>query len=281
MSIGSLLLPAIAAGVVLALVSATFLRRRDGIAADTLSASLLAHAEAEPARFDPAMLAGLPQAAQRYLLKAIGPGTPLHRVAALTMAGDFVLNGRPLDMRARQVLAPPHGFVWIARIGTGAVRFAGSDAWRAGGTSWTRFWLLRLVPLVRTGGTGDHERASVARMLVETVWTPAALLPRYGALWRELSPHAAEVRLAGFPDAEPVVLTIDDTGNPVAAQTRRWTDANLQGIHRLQPFGGRFTAFVRRQGFLVPSAVEVANMFSTAQESVFFRAEVTGVRFGP
>jgi hypothetical protein len=62
-------------------------------------------------------------------------------------------------MRAEQVLAAPHDLVWQVLMGRGAMRLEGSDGMVAD-RSWTRFWLWRLVPLVRAGGDADHLRSS-------------------------------------------------------------------------------------------------------------------------
>ena len=95
-------------------------------------ASLDAMREHAPPLHDPAMVADLPEIAQRYFAAAIAPGTPLHRVVRLEMEGTFVLNGTGMPMRARQILAPPaRGFVWDAQVGTGLMRFAGSDGYGA------------------------------------------------------------------------------------------------------------------------------------------------------
>lgn len=42
-----------------------------------------------PAAFDPAMVAGLPEQARRYLTRAIAPGTPLWQSVELSMAGHI------------------------------------------------------------------------------------------------------------------------------------------------------------------------------------------------
>ena len=69
-----------------------------------------------PARFDVAMLAGLPEPVRRYFLFSITPGTPLYTVADIEMSGQFGMgdlhNPNYLPMQARQTLALPTGFIW-------------------------------------------------------------------------------------------------------------------------------------------------------------------------
>lgn len=253
----------------------------DTRAADALWQALRATAAANPQAYDPAMVADLPPSAQRYFTRAIVPGTPLLQQVELEMEGSFIMQGRSFPMRAHQLLAPPHGLVWEARMGSGLMRFAGSDAYRAGVTSWTRFWLLGMIPLARVGDNEDHARASAARMLSEAIWVPASLLPQNGAVWREVGPDRAEVSFPTNPAVEPVFLTLDAEGNVIEIVTQRWSDANPERLYRLQPFGGRMLAHEQHQGFTIPTEVEVGNHYGTDDYAPFFRATMTRVRFLP
>lgn len=91
---------------------------RDTRNAQTVWDALLSQRALTPAAFDPGMVADLPEIGQRYFANAIVPGTPLHKVARLEMEGSLILSGREFPMRADQILAPPHGFVWRARAGS-------------------------------------------------------------------------------------------------------------------------------------------------------------------
>jgi len=221
--------------------------------------------------------------AQRYFARAIEPGTPLHRVVRLEMGGSFIMNGNAMPMTAHQILAPPaQGFVWQAEVGSGLMRFAGSDGYhRAGGAeeSWTKFWLRGLIPLARIGGNADHESAAATRVMLESIWAPASLLPQFGAEWVQTGPDSAEVRFAGVQGIEPMQITLDAEGNPLEVWALRWTDANPEKLHRLQPFGGRMLEMARHQGFLIPSRVELGNMWGTPEYAPFFLAHITKAEF--
>lgn len=256
-------------------------RWRDARAADVLWQALRATATSDLSPYDPAMVADLPAVARRYFGRAIAPGTPMRRQVELRMEGAFLMQGRSFPMRAHQILAPPHGFVWKARMGSGLMRFAGSDAYQAGITSWTRFWLLGLVPLARAGNTDDHARASVTRMLSEMIWVPVSLLPQNGAVWREAGLDRAEVSFPTNPAVEPLFLTLDAEGNVIEVVTQRWSDANPEGQYRIQPFGGRMLAHEQHQGFTIPTEVEVGNGYGTDDYAPFFRATMTRVIFLP
>ncbi len=254
---------------------------RDTRAADALWQALRATAEPTPPAYDPAMVANLPPVAQRYFARAIEPGAILRRRVELRMEGSFLMQGRSYPMRTHQLLAPPEGFVWKAQMGSGLMRFAGSDAYRARVTSWTRFWLLRMIPLARVGDNDDHARASAARMLAEAIWVPASLLPQHGAVWRDAGPNRAEVSFPAIPGVEPIFLTLDADGNVVEVVTQRWSDANPKAQYVLQPFGGRMLAHAQYQGFTVPTAVEVGNHYGTAGYVPFFRATMKELAFVP
>jgi hypothetical protein len=163
------------------------------------------------------------------------------------------------------------------------MRFAGSDGFHAPeGTaveSWTKFWLRGLIPLARIGGTTDHASAAATRVMLESIWAPAGLLPQFGAEWVQTGPDSAEVRFAGAQGIEPMQITLDAEGNPLEVWALRWTDANPEKVHRLQPFGGRMLEMTRHQGFLIPSRVELGNMWGTPDYAPFFLAQITTAEF--
>lgn len=268
-----------------ALAAALRLQARDRVHARAVREALLAARDPAPPRWNPAMADGLPEVAQRYLRRAIAPGTPLGRVVCLEMEGEFVLGSRTLPMRVRQVLAPPaRGFVWEAEIGSGWLRLNGSDGLHrpAGGgcDSWTCFWLHGLAPLARVGGNTDHARAAATRAMLESVWVPASLLPQYGARWVATGPDSAVVHFAEAADIEPMHLRLNADGTLAEVSALRWSDANPDKVYRLQPFGGRMLESADIGGFTLPVRVELGNQFGTPGQAPFFRARLMSVSFG-
>lgn len=278
-----ILLLALAALLIAAAALGLWVHSRDRAQAARVWAALEEAREAEPPRYDPAMVADLPEVARRYFARAIDPGTPLHRVVRLQMEGSFILNGNPMPMTARQILAPPaQGLVWQADVGAGLMRFGGSDGYHRDGAreeSWTKFWLHGLIPLARIGGTDDHARAAATRVMMEAIWAPATLLPQFGAEWVQTGPDTAEVRFADTPGLEPMQITFDAEGTPLEVVALRWTDANPEKVYRLQPFGGRLLELGRHAGFLIPTRVEMGNMFGTPDYAPFFLATITNAQF--
>ncbi len=234
---------------------------------------------AEPARFDPALVADLPEPARRYFAFAIAPGTPLYTVAVIKMTGQFALGDRDapnyMQMTAQQTLAAPHGFVWSMRAGRGAMRVSGSDSGR-----WTRFWAMGLAPVARSGGTSDHARSAFGRYVSEAVfWTPAALLPGQGVRWEAVDKSTARVIVTHGDLSQSVDVTVDAGGRPGKVEFPRWTNANPDEVFRLQPFGGYLSEFRTFAGFTLPTHVEAGNHFGTEDYFPFFIADVHDVRF--
>ena len=234
---------------------------------------------AQPPTFTADMIAHLPEPARRYFLYTIKPGTPLSSVASITMVGRFGMGNRDkpnyLDFTATQVLAMPAGFVWKMRARRGLMRLSGSDS-----QGWTRFWLMGLLPIARLGGNPDHTRSAFGRYVAEAVfWTPAAVLPCPGIVWEGLESDRARVTVKYRGLSQSVDLTVGADGQPTQVCFERWSNANPEKQHRLQPFGGYLSEFRYFGGFRLPTHVEAGNHFATDQYFPFFVADVTAVEF--
>jgi len=267
------------AALLLALLLLRILDRRADMAAWR---RLVALQPARPQRFDPEMVAELPDPARRYFEQAISPGALLLTVAEVDMQGRFGLGrkGRPnyRPMRAREVLAAPNGFVWRARL-SGWVPISGSDA-GSQQRSWTRFRLFGLLPLVRLHDDPEHARSAFGRSIAEALfWSPAALLPGPGVTWEGLAGNKARVTVSAGPFSQAVELNVDASGQPRSVWLMRWSNANPEKTYRLQPFGGTLSDFREVDGFRLPFRVEAGNMFGTEEYFPFFQAEVTAIRF--
>ncbi|MDP2128465.1 MAG: hypothetical protein Q8K97_13930 [Pseudohongiella sp.] len=240
---------------------------------------LTASQSSQPPIFTADMVAHLPEPARRYFLYTIKPDTPLWSVARITMAGRFGMGNKDkpnyLDFTATQVLAVPAGFVWKMRARQGLIRLSGSDS-----HCWTRFWLMGLLPVAHLGGNPDHTLSAFGRYVAEAVfWTPAALLPGPGITWEGLGPDLARVTINYRGLSQSVDLTVAADGQPTQVRFERWSNANPEKQHRLQPFGGYLSEFRYFQGFRLPTHVEAGNHFATDQYFPFFVADVTAVEF--
>lgn len=232
----------------------------------------------DPLRFAPDMVADLPEPARRYFTYVIQPGTPLLPVTEIDMIGRFSLgtkdNPAYQPMTARQILAVPEGFVWSMRT-LGGMPVSGSDS-----GSWTRFRILWLIPVARRGGDPDHTRSAFGRYTGEAViWSPAALLPGPGISWEAVDENTARVTVQHGDLTQSIDVTVDADGRPVVASFARWSDANPDKVHRLQPFGATMSDFRNVGGYRLPFHVEAGNMFGTDDYFPFFIADVQDIRF--
>ena len=275
---------AIVAAAAVVLVALFGWRRADITSERIAWQNLTARQPAEPAIFDFSMVAALPEPARRFFKFAIAPGTRLHTVAEITMEGEFSLGNKSkpdyMPMHAKQILAAPHGFVWKVRAGD-RVWFTGSDG-AVDGESWSRFWLLGILPVARAGKTVDHLRAAFGRFAAEAVfWTPAALLPGDNLRWEAIDDACCRVVLTHMSLEQAVDLTVDDEGRPVKVVFQRWSNANPENAFQFQPFGGYLSDFKEFNGFRLPTRVEAGNFFETDNYFAFFKAVITTVRFPP
>lgn len=232
--------------------------------------------------FDPAALVREPEIARRYLTHAIAPGTLLQPTVTLTMEGAFRLgdaaNPREMRMTARQRLAAPGAFVWIARMRGRGMTIDGSDGFD-GHDGWTRFWLFRALPLVQQDGGEDLNRSAAARPALEAVWAPAALHPAFGARWVQTGPDSADVTFTGGAEPFTISLTLSPSGAVETVSARRWSNANPEKVFRWQSFGARARTEATFGGYTIPSEMEAGNHFGTPEWFAFFDATITAADY--
>lgn len=266
--------------LILLIILVLFIWRQLDHRADAKAMHRLAAMQPKQAvRFDPQMVADLPEPARRYFLYTIEPGTPLYTVANISMSGQFGMGDKNkpnyLKMIADQTLAMPAGFVWKMRAQRGMLKLSGSDT-----EQWTRFWLMGLLPVARIGGDTDHRRSAFGRYVAEAVfWTPAAVLPGPGISWTQLAPDCARLTVSHQGLSQSVDMTVDANGQPTEVRFERWSNANADKQYRLQPFGGYLSRFRSFAGYRLPTQVEAGNHFDTEAYFAFFVAEVTDVAF--
>lgn len=234
----------------------------------------------QPAAFDPAMVRGLPPPAQRYLLRALAPGTPLRRVLRCTMRGTLQLDPAraPQPMTAEELLAPPHGFIWKAQVGSSRLAVRGFDAY-AHGEGRMRWWLLGLVPLVRAGGP-DVSRSAAGRLGGEAVLVPPALLPEAGARWTAVDDASARVRLDIGGEPVTLTLTVDAEGRLARVSLLRWREAaagRAAGYARFDVDG--WAGEQTFDGITIPTRFRAGWDLGTPGATPFFHATLTDAAF--
>jgi hypothetical protein len=227
--------------------------------------------------FHPGMIRNLPEPAQRYFLFSISPGTPLYGAVEIRMSGELGLGSKEAPgyrtMLAEQILAPPHGLVWRVKAGP----IDGSDGITPS-TSWTRFWLFGLIPLVRAGGNADHHRSAFGRVVSEgAFWLPSSLLPGDDVAWEAIDAAAARAIVTYGGHRQAVDVSIAEDGRPTRVVIQRWSNANAAKTFEEQPFGGDLSDFREFHGYRLPTRIEGGNFIGTDDYFPFFKARVIDV----
>ena len=267
-----ILLVAFGVLTVVALMTMAILRRRDDGKVDGVWLSL----EASPTHqvFTEDMVSDLPAPARRYLLHAIRTGTPLASSVNLEMRGTMRLKPEQewMPMKARQVLAPPKGFVWRAEVGDGLMRFSGGDHY-ANGSGRVRFWLWGVIPLVKQEGP-DVSRAALGRLVCETIWLPSSLLPQRGVKWEALDDESAQATIKIGEEMTTLTLFVEPDGRLREIRILRWGNQIEDGSFGYVPFGGQMQEERDFGGYTIPSKVSVGWWIGTDRYFEFFRAQI-------
>ena len=227
--------------------------------------------------FDPAMVDGLPEPARRWLLRSIMPGATLARAVEFRMHGTLRLDdAAPYAMTAEQILAPPHGFVWRARVSRGPVRIRGYDRYAAGAGE-LRWWAYGLLPVVTDAGP-DVSRSAAGRLAGEAALLPSMLLPQHGAAWEAVDDDVARATLA--IDDEPVTFLIDvaPDGRLRRVTIRRWNGDPANGDVGFMQFVVDFEGERQFDGYRLPRQM-VAGWRRDGVVRPFFEAELDSAVF--
>lgn len=218
-------------------------------------------------------LEGLPAPARRYLLHSIEPDTPLAGSVRLAMHGEMRLarDGARLPMAAEQVIAPPHGFVWRAKVGTWWLRIVGHDSYADGEASMA--WKLwNVLPVVRAGGA-DVSRSAAGRMAIESIFLPSSLLPRAGTSWAPVDDATARATIGD--GRHTVDFTVRESGQLARATMLRWGNENPARAYREEAFG-TFTVGEEKtfSGYTIPTRLSVGWRPGSDDAFEFFFAEI-------
>ena len=176
-------------------------------------------------------------------------------------------------MQAHQILALPHGLVWILKSGF----ISGSDG-ATPHTSWTQFWLFNLIPVVRVGGSPNHHRSGFGRVVSEAAfWMPASLLPSKYVRWEPIDQAATRAIVTYAEFEQTVDITVSGDSQPTRVVIERWSNENKNKQFRKQPFGGELFEFRNIGGYTLPTRVIGGNHFDTEDYFPFYKATVTDI----
>jgi hypothetical protein len=194
----------------------------------------------------------------------------------LFMRGQIRL-GQWRPFTARQVLAPPAGYIWAATARLAGLPVTGYDR-LSSGTGEMRWRLLRLIPVMTAAGP-DTTRSARGRLAGEialiptafrqATWAPGERAGTVTATWHfGDDTETAELRVG--EDGQLLEVVVDRWGNPGGAPFRRC------------PFGVAVEAEATFSGITIPSQFRAGWWWGTNRqaEGEFFRARITNAQFG-
>jgi hypothetical protein len=221
--------------------------------------------------FDPALAAGLPEPARRWLVHSISPGTPMRHAVELEMRGSIRLGAwRPFT--ARQVLAPGAGFVWAATARFAGVPVNGYDRY-SDGTGEMRWRLAGLVPVVTADGP-DVALSGAGRLAGECVLVPTAFRR---AIWAD-GPDQDTATVTWTVDGrtDSAELRVGPAGELTSVLMQRWGNPLGEPYGRY-PFGVHLSEERSFGGITIPTVLRAGWFWGTPREADgdFFRARIT------
>lgn len=265
----------LAAIISLAVVALWVLRLVDDSRVNRIWNSLQVSGEPEGV-FSPEMVEDLPAVAQRYLLHAIQPGTPLARSVQLKIFGMIKVkaNAPWMPLQATQILAPGRGFIWKAKPKAAGPIFLRVTDHYANGNGRVRVALFGLLPMVNASNP-DIAKSAAGRLLGESCWLPTAFLPQHGAVWEEMDSLHARVTLTVDDLTTTLTLTIDEEGRLKEVVLPRWKD----DIKEFVPFGVVIEEEQGFGGYTIPSRLRGGWRYETEQYGEFFRFTIEQAMF--
>jgi len=210
-------------------------------------------------------IAGLPEAAGRYLEHAIAPGTPLASAVRLRMHGEIKLR-RWVPFTADQVIRSDHQMIWRASVRMHGMPVRGSDR-LVNGEGAMRWKLFGMIPIA-----ADRVMSGPA----ESIWLPS-MLCRDDVKWSD----PAKASLVVHGERVDLELMADNRGALESIKLRRWGNPE-GGEFRYADFGGFVEEEKKFSDYTIPSRLRVGWHLGTdrfGSEREFFRLTIDDATF--
>lgn len=227
----------------------------------------------------PEVMETLPPVVQRYL--HVAGARPEKRIRGVEMEQEGLFNMSPTGEKwvpftaTQRVSCYPPGFDWDARMRLARVAICVRDAY-VGGHGILQAALFGLFPILSAPEGEDLDRGELMRFLAEAPLYPTALLPGAGLSWEEADDRSAwvtlkdgsvSVRLLFRFGADGLVREIEAEDRPrIVGRTivpQRWL--------------GRWTNYVRHDGFFLPLEGEVAWVLPEGEQP-YWRGRITSLK---
>lgn len=236
-----------------------------------------AHLEAARRRLAPAFPT-LPAPVERYLQAAVPAGQPAIAAVNLTHSGTFNLGETVPRWSAftstERVVTDRPGFDWDARIHMAP----GVDAYvhdaYVDGVGILQVEALAVLPMVDLRDTPEIAQGELQRFLAEAAWYPTRLRELE---WQPVDANSAKATLRDGPNTVALTFRFNHDGliDSVYANARPRT---VNGHTVDTPWEGRFWAYERHDGILVPTEGEVSWLLPDGPWP-YWRGRITHIDF--
>jgi hypothetical protein len=222
----------------------------------------------------------LPEPVSRYFARVLAEHQRPIRSVRMHQTGQLRADPhrqRWMSFSATEVVRPcPRSFSWDAEIRLlPLVQLRVRDAYADGvGTGQVR-WMSMTVAADRD--RPELNAAALHRYLAEAVWYPTALLPAAGVQWRALDAYSAVATLSDSGITVDLEFRFNAAAEVVSVYTTgRWCRTGKR--YTLRPWEGRFGAYRRHRGLLVPSRGEVG-WHVGGQLEIVWKGEIDSIEY--
>jgi hypothetical protein len=228
--------------------------------------------------FTEQMVADLPEPARRYFLHAIQPGTPLASRFHWHYTGEMKPGAEMpwMSLEAGQILVKGRGFVWKAAARKGPLAVTVRDHY-LDGAGRMRIALFGLIPVVNATGS-DLSKSALARLIIEGVALPSALLPGPDIQITGLDASRFTVTTHLHGETTPITLTVDPDGRPTEVTMQRWGNLTADGTYQFIPYGMEMVDERTFGGYTIPSQFAGGWWYGTEQYNESVRLNVDWAR---
>ena len=224
--------------------------------------------------FTEQMVTGLPDPARRYFLHAIRPGTLLAPRIHFGYHGSMKPGKQMpwMSLTVEQITAKETGFVWKARARSGPLVLTAADHY-LNGDGRMRIALFGLLPVVNATGP-DLSRSALARLLIEGLLLPSALLPGPNVQIEGIDESRFKVVVKLHGESTPLTLTVDPDGRLKEIAMERWGNLTDDGSYRYIPYGATIAGEATFGGYTIPSWISVGWWYGTDRYEEVIRLEL-------
>lgn len=227
-----------------------------------------------------AMLADLPEPAQRYLRHAGVVGRPMAEVVRVRQACHMRPSpdgpSIPIDAEQWYTVDPP-GFVWDATVAAGGVPLVRGRDGYVDGHGMMTILAGSLVPIVDVTGP-ETDQASLTRYLSEMPWFPMAFLARNVA-WDAIDDSTVRVAITDGPHRATGILSIDPEGRLTEFRAER--HAMVGDGFELRPWSAPTLGYGEVDGYRLPLRGAAAWTLPDGSTHQYIDVEVTDIAFDP